>query len=161
MHEMGHAVDPTLMRENEHGSQLAQDFLERTQGGTHIGRPVDYLSDYLFSMGPRRTLRTELNAEEAAKFASEEAGLRDSQSLRDKAEYPLTYIERGIDDFERRHTLPNVPEAAQQEFYESFFRPGFGFNEAPVETEIVGDANTVVDVSDDYARRMLGLADRS
>jgi len=158
MHEMGHAMDPTLLKEDVHGRQLVRDFFERTGQGENIGRPVDYLSDYLFSMGPRRALRAELTAEEAAKFASQEAGLKDDEALRDKAAYPFTYIQRGIEDFERVHTRPNVPDAAKNEFLEKFLKPGFGFSESPLILEMPSDANTVVDASDDYTRRVLDLA---
>ena len=156
MHEMGHATDPTLLKEVLHERQLKRDFFGRT--GNNIGRPVDYLSDYLFSMGPRRNFRTELTAEEAAKFASEEAGLRDSDALADKAEYPLSYIRQGIEDFERAHLIPNVPDAAKPELFDKFYTPESRPQRPRLDLELPVDVNTVVDASDDYTRRVLDLA---
>jgi len=56
------------------------------------------------------------------------------------------------------HTRPNVPDAAKNEFLEKFLKPGFGFSESPLILEMPSDANTVVDASDDYTRRVLDLA---
>ena len=156
-HELGHAVDPTLLKEIEAGTALKQQFLKNAPPDG-LGNPSEFLADYLFSMGPREKFRTELTAEEAAKTAGQELGVTDEEFEVDKVDYPLSYITKGIDEFEMHHTRPQVPQSLEGEVLAPFFASTQIFGPSGFPTTLAVDANTEFDASDDYARRVLNLA---
>jgi len=154
-HEVGHALDPNLVREKDaiiQGLDNREEILR-----PYIDQPAVFLEKYLSTQGPKSKFRGEIEAQRAAKEYYDSKNLRDAYSQDDLATYPFQYLKKGVEQVERRYATPTMPEAAYNKFMPDYFMSSEVFGPKDFSTSIPGDANTVVDVGEDFARRLMNL----
>ena len=154
-HEAGHALDPTLPKEMMSERQGQENFGEIMS--PYFDNPAEFLGQYLATQGPRGRLRAELKAQKYADDYYKSQGLEDNSSKEDLGMYPMQYIFKGTEAAERGFTVPNIPESAYDKFNPDYYGSAQVFGPKGFSPVIRGDANTIVDVRDDYARRLMSL----
>ena len=154
-HESGHALDPTLPKETMSEIQGKKNFVQIMS--PYFGNPAEFLGQYLATQGPRGRLRSELEAQRYADDYYKSQGLEDSRSKEDLGAYPMDYIFKGVEAAERGFTVPTIPASASDKFYPDYYRSAEVFGPGGFSPVVRGDANTMVDVRDDYARRLMSL----
>lgn len=154
-HEVGHALDPNLLKEV---SSMVQGYDKREEIlSPYYNQPAVFLDKYLSTQGPKARFRGELEAQRAAKAYYDSRNIKDAESEADLAAYPFQYIKKGIEEVERGYARPSMPESAYSKFMPDYYKSAQVFGPRNFSTSIPGDANTVVDVSDEYARRLMSL----
>ena len=154
-HESGHALDPTLPKEVMSETQGRENFDQILS--PYFGNPAEFLGQYLATQGPRGRLRSELEAQRYADDYYKSRGLEDNRSKEDLGVYPMDYIFKGIETVERNFTAPTIPASAADKFYPAYYDSATVFGPKGFSPVVRGDANTMVDVRDDYARKLLSL----
>lgn len=154
-HEAGHALDPNLL--NEHNATI-QGYDKREEIlSPYYNQPSVFLDKYLSTQGPKAKFRGELEAQRAGKAYYDSRNIKDARSEEDLAAYPFQYVKKGIEQVERGYARPSMPESVYSKFMPDYYESAQVFGPRDFSTSIPGDANTVVDVSDDYVRRLMSL----
>jgi len=154
-HEAGHALDPTLTKGNMSEMQGRINFGQIMS--PYFGNPAEFLGQYLATQGPRSRLRSELEAQRYADDYYKSQGLEDSRSKQDLGVYPMDYIFKGVEAAERGFTSATIPASAYDKIYSGYYGSAKVGGPGGFYPVIRGDANTTVDVRDDYARRLMRL----
>ena len=163
-HEVGHAVDPYLLKSNRQSNEMFEPFLRKKEAGEYK-TPAEALEAYMLVM-PRKKLDTELTAQRYAADKMKERGLSDSYSKGDLADYPLAYIDQGQRTFDlltAAHAHSGiVPDSVAETYGRKVLNPltstpYVGRRPAPYIEGYTPDQNLRVEYGDELARRLLGL----
>lgn len=158
-HELGHALDPQLVKSNQFINYLGQQFYDKYSKG-ELETPAKRLEQYMLGF-PRRKLDTELTAQKYALDRMKERDLEDDHSKSDLRKYPLDYINQGIrasELIEMFQDGPLVPESVEGKTAEVFSNPYGDTIPGRFKTSFMPNERTVVDFNDRFVNKLLELS---
>lgn len=157
-HEAGHAYDPALMRSNQQTVETRKNLVPKLarEALGKVKDPVSFLNTFIDFAGPRNVMTSEVTAQKAAKQALSELNLPHPEKDHPWFQgYPRSFVDTGIGGATAALSAPDMPANIKEEIVgNALYNDRMPF----VPNAVLFDTNTVVDVTDERARRLLELA---